>query len=119
MSETDNRGRTDITSRALNRVAAAVAADALGISVSEVRIEFADLDGLLGVGVRAPVRIVTLNRVRSSPGIVQRTGGTLIERAAVAQRIIDERVTHLSGRKIAHVTVRLTDANIQDDRRVT
>ncbi|RFA23348.1 hypothetical protein [Subtercola boreus] len=111
-------GRTRVTAKALNRVIAAVAAEALGVDASSVSIDLADSAGALTVTVRSPLRVVSLGRVQDDRGIVARTGGTLLERAAVAQTEIRRRASDLSGSNISTVTVRLTGIDVQSEKRV-
>lgn len=111
-------GRTRITAKALNRLVAAVAADALGVAAGAVSVDLADTAGQLAVTVRSPLRVVALSRVQDDRGIVARTGGTLLERAAAAQQQIRSRAATLSGSKISTVTVRLTGVDVQPERRV-
>ncbi|MCS5720172.1 hypothetical protein N1027_18730 [Herbiconiux sp. CPCC 205763] len=111
-----DRGRNRVTSKALNRVVAAVTADALGVQVNRVGVHLADERGLLALTVTAPIRVVSLARRRS--GLLDRTGGSIVERAARAQETIRDRVNELTGSAIGRVTVRLTAADIQPEERV-
>ncbi|WP_199176512.1 hypothetical protein [Subtercola sp. Z020] len=112
-------GRTRITEKALNRLVAAVAAEALGVSARAVSVDLADSAGKLAVTVRSPLRVASLSRVQDDRTLVERTGGTLLERAAAAQQQIRARATALSGSSIDTVTVRLTGVDIQEGKRVS
>ncbi|RFA10911.1 hypothetical protein B7R54_18130 [Subtercola boreus] len=112
-------GHTRVTARALDRLIAAVAADALGVDARTVSIDLADSSGRLAVTVRSPLGVVPLTRVTAEPGIVARTGGSLLERAASAQKQIRIRGTELSGSDISTVTVRLTGIDLQREGRVS
>jgi len=112
------RGRTRITSKALSRVVSAVTADALDVSAARVGVELTDERGDLALVVSTPIRLVSLNRVAADGSIVQRTGGSVLERSAAAQREIRERVEALTGSRIARVIVRLTGAHITREERV-
>ncbi|MDF2443142.1 MAG: hypothetical protein JWR01_1345 [Subtercola sp.] len=115
----DRAGRTRITARALNRLLAAVSAEALGVDTRTVTIDLADESGRLSVTVRSPLRVVSLSQVTAEHGIVARTGGTILERAQSAQQQIRSRAAELSGSDISTVTVRLTGIDIQPERRVS
>lgn len=109
------RGRTTVARHALERLARAVTADTFGVTVQAVHVDLSDRNGLLALQVRTPIRAVAL---RHSPADIERSGGTLIHRAADAQTTIRERVTELTGAEIAHVTVWLTGIDTHE-RRVT
>ncbi|WP_066039646.1 hypothetical protein [Herbiconiux solani] len=111
-------GRNRITSRALNRVVAAVTADALGVEASRVGVALADEKGLLVLTVTTPIRVVSLNRVAEERAVVERAGGSIVSRAARAQETIRDRVNALTGSAVARVTVRLSAADIQKEERV-
>jgi hypothetical protein len=112
-------GRTRVTAKALNRLVAAVAAEALGVPARVVSVDLTDSAGKLAVTVRSPLRVVSLTRVQDDRSLVARTGGTLLERAAAAQQQIRSRAAELSGSAISNVTVRLTGIDIQQERRVS
>jgi uncharacterized alkaline shock family protein YloU len=113
-----NRGRNTVTPRALGRVVSAVTAEAFGVTAREVRADLADQDGLLAVHVRTPVRIVPLDRMRTTAALAEPEGGTLLEQAAAAQEGIRNRVSELTGSGIARVVVELTGIDIREERRV-
>lgn len=112
------RGRTTISSRALDRVAAAVSAEALGVDTGQVSVDLADHAGDLAIAVRSPIRVPPLRRIQADASAVERSGGTLLERAAQAQEQIGTRVGALTGSSVARVTVRLTGAVVLTERRV-
>lgn len=112
------RGRTTVAPRALDRLVTAVTADAFGVTAHTVHVQLSDRDGLLALRVRTPIRIVPLERVKQTPGLVETSGGTLLQRAANGQRTIRERVSALTGAEVAHVTVELTGIEIRQERRV-
>ncbi len=113
-----NRGRNRITSKALSRVVAAVTADALGVAPKRVGVDRADEKGLLVLTVTTPIRVVSLARVHSGPGVIDRAGGTVLDRAARAQETIRDRVSDITGSAIGRVVVRLSAADIQEEERV-
>ena len=115
---TARRGRNRITARALDRVATAVAADELGVQPKSVSVDASDDAGMLQLAVSSPIRIASLTRVQRDPAVVERTGGSLLERAARAQDGIRARVTELTGSGVSRVMVRLTGVTIVEEKRV-
>lgn len=113
------RGRTTVAPRALSRLACAVTADTFAVTARAVHVELSDRNGLLALQVRTPIRVVSLDRVQRTLMGTERSGGTIIKRAADAQATIRERVTELTGAEIAHVTIWLTEIDIHEERRVT
>jgi len=107
----DARGRNRIAARALNRVVAAVTADALGVRAARVGVELGDRDGFLSVTVTTPIRVPSLRSPQPAPD-------SIVQRAADARSTIRDRVAELTGHRIAHVTVRLSAADIQEQDRV-
>ena len=115
---TVSRGRTTVSTRALNRLVCAVAADELGVNPSTVGAEITDDLGKLALTVSAPIRIVSLTQVHRDPSVVRRMGGTIVDRAERARQHIQHRVGELTGSALSKVTVRLTGADIQPESRV-
>ncbi|MFD1715727.1 hypothetical protein ACFSBZ_14735 [Amnibacterium flavum] len=111
-------GRTRITARALERIGIAVSAEALGVERRGVSVRLDDDGGSLTLLVTAPLRVVGLHRIASDPALVQRTGGTLLERAETAKERIRARVGELTGSQVARVALRLTGVEIRQESRV-
>lgn len=111
------RGRTTVAPRAIDRTVAAVAAEFFGVAARSVQVELSDRGGLLALLVRTPVRAVSLARVRQTPALVE-MDGTLRERAAEGQLVIQQRVTALTGAAVAHVTVEVTGIHTVQEKRV-
>lgn len=111
-------GRTRITPRALDRLVAAVTAEALGVDAKRVGVTLTDERGDLVMTVTTPVRVVSLPRVSSDTGVVSRTGGTLLERGRRAQEEIRRRVAELSGSTVTRVVVRISGVDIREETRV-
>lgn len=117
-AESPRRGRTRITTRALSRVVSAVTADTLHVQADHVAVTLADDKGQLVLTVSTPINIVALPRVTKDPSVVIRTGGTILHRAHAAQQQIRARVSELTGSRIDRVSVHLTAADIQPEKRV-
>lgn len=111
-------GRTRIAPRALDRVVSAVTADALGVRVRDVAVDLTDDAGNLSLRVSTPIRVPSLNRVQEDPAALERSGGSVIERAKRAQEQIRTRVQLLTGSDITRVIVKITGVDIKEDRRV-
>jgi uncharacterized alkaline shock family protein YloU len=116
--EVGDRGRTTVSPRALERVVSAVTADTFGVTARAVHVNLSDRGGLLALEIRTPVRVASLDRVTQHPAVVETSGGTLIQRTSDAQTEILQRVSELSGAHIAHITVRLTGIDAQEEGRV-
>ena len=112
------RGRTTVSSRALERVVSAVAADTFGVTARAVHVNLSDRNGLLALQIRTPTWVASIDRVKRDPAVVEASGGTLIQRTIDAQTTIRKRVSELSGAQIAHITVQLTGVNTREERRV-
>jgi hypothetical protein len=111
-------GRTRIAGRALHRVVSAVTADALSVSAHDVDADLDDDAGRLSVSVRAPMSVPSLTRILDDPAALDRSGGSVVDRARRAQERIRTRVQQLTGSDIARVVVTVTGVRIREDRRV-
>lgn len=111
-------GRNHISSRALNRLVTAVAAEALGSEAATVTADLTDDRGALVVNISSPVRVVSLDRVERDRGLVARTGGSILERSARAQESVRRRVGELTGYRIARVVVQIKSVEIRRESRV-
>lgn len=112
------RGRTRITSRALQRVVAAVAGEALGVDAKDVDTDLTDHDGALDLAVDTPIEVPSISRVREQPRAIERSGGSIVERCADAEQVVRDRVHELTGYGIRRVTIRVTGVRISRERRV-
>ena len=111
-------GRTRITPRALDRVVSTVTAEELGVTAAQVSVDLDDDGGALTLTVRAPIHVISLERSMADPGAVARAGGSVISRAARAQENIRTRIQSLTGSQVGRVQLRLTRAEIKQERRV-
>ncbi|MCU1407783.1 MAG: hypothetical protein JWQ43_4086 [Glaciihabitans sp.] len=111
-------GRTRVTARALSSVVSAVAGESLGVGHNSVRVDLTDDAGSLVVHVSSPLRLPSLTRIPSDAGLVARTGGTVLDRAANAQSKIRARVTELTGSTVSRVAVSITGVEIRQEGRV-
>ena len=112
------RGRTTISRKALTRVVAAVSGQILGVPAQEVRVDLSNNGGRLQLTIHSPVRMVSLDRIIADPNVIERAGGTLMERGEQAQQHIGSQVTAMTGYRIAQVIVNMTRAIIRTEARV-
>lgn len=111
-------GRTRIAPRALDRVVSAVAADALRVPARHVGVHLDDDAGNLSLRVTTPIGVPTLPRVMDEPNVLDRDGGSVLDRAKNAQEQIRNRVQQLTGSSIARVIVQISGIHIRQERRV-
>ena len=111
-------GRTRITARALERVTAAVAGEALGSPGDRVKVALTDHDGALDVAVTSGIRAVSLARAMEEPRAVERLGGSILDRARAAEETVRDRVGELTGYTVRQVAVQLTTVHVEQERRV-
>jgi uncharacterized alkaline shock family protein YloU len=115
---TAHPGRTKIAPRALDRVVSAVTADALGVTAKTVSVDLEDNGGSLSLMVSTPIRVPSLERVLHGTDVIGRTGGSVLDRAKVAQETIRSRVQSLTGSTVDRVIVTITGIDIKQERRV-
>jgi hypothetical protein len=111
-------GRDVISARAIEKVVRAVTAEQFDVPVRTVSADLQDEAGRLDLAIRTAIRVVPLARVESDPGVVERTGGTVLERAAEGEQVIIDRVGAITGSAVAKVALRFTRAEIRQERRV-
>lgn len=99
------RGRTTITSRALNRLATAVASDAARVPSREVGLGLTDAQGALRVVLTVPVAI--------RPG----DAATLPERAEELRGAMIAGLRDLAGRSVGTVDIRYAGVRRTTERR--
>lgn len=100
-------GRDRIAPRALERLARAVAAEALGVRIAETSVRIVDSAGALAVRVQSPVALAPLGA-----GL----GDGLTARLADAAADTRRRLAELTGLEVARVDVRATGAVITERR---
>lgn len=109
-------GRTRISMRALTALVTEVAADAVGVKRNDVSVAFRDEHRLLAITITTTMRSASLASIRHDPSLVDRTGGTLLARAANAEAAIAIRVAHLTELEISRVTLIVTGVRAQTRR---
>jgi hypothetical protein len=99
----------------MSRVATAITADALGIAAATPKVELVDSHGDLALVVSAPIRVQGLS---TSEGGAPARHRTVLESAEQAQAEIKRRLTELTGSTVSRVVIRITGADIKQERRV-
>lgn len=109
-------GHTQLTAKALNRLATAIAAEQLGVKGGSVRVGVTDSAGLLAVQVTGPIRLAPLGALEYRSSEQQHT--PLLERVEQIRAAVAERLTALTGRRVASVILECTSAEVAPARRV-
>ena len=118
MSDGGAGGRTRITARALERVTEAVTAEAFGSPGNRVRVDLSDHDGALDVAVSTAIRTISLSRAMQEGRALERSGGSIVDRTAVAEDAIRTRVHQLTGYEVRQVFVHITGVTVRQEPRV-
>ncbi len=95
-------GRVEISARALNSLARAVAAERLGAPARRVRVELGDHAGGIALQVTGPIR----------------ARDDVVGSAVAAAERVRERVGELSGRRVGSAHIELTGIVREHDGRV-
>lgn len=111
-------GHNRISTQALSSLAKASAAKALGVPASDVRVDWADDDGLLALSVVSPVLVPPLTALVRDPRRLQGFGGSVLDRVIAAKADILGSVTALSGARLSRVDIRISGVKVSDGGRV-
>ncbi len=111
-------GRTVISARAIERVVRAVTAEQFGVQPNTVSADLTDDAGRLDLAVRTAIRVVPIRRVQEDAGAIDRSGGSIVDRAEHGQTAIAERVADITGSTVSRLSLRFTAADIAPERRV-
>ncbi|KZE89126.1 hypothetical protein [Microbacterium sp. TNHR37B] len=98
MDATEIAGRVTITARAYERIAAAVAADALGVPPRDPKATVRDEQGRLRADVSSGI----------DPRRADPAGRGVVAAAVRARRLVAERLNALTGADVARVRIHLT-----------
>jgi hypothetical protein len=104
-------GHITVRQKALNTVARAVSADALGVDPAQVTVTLRDDRGLLGLEVVTPISMPDLDTV--GPGF---DGRTILHRISDAQVSIRSTTTRITGNQVGRVDIRVRGARITNER---
>jgi hypothetical protein len=111
-------GRTVISARAIERVVRAVTAEEFGVQARAVSADLTDDAGRLDLAVRTAIRVVPIRRVGEDAGAIDRSGGSIVERAQRGEAAIAGRVADITGSTVSRLSLRFTAADIAPERRV-
>lgn len=114
MPRVGQAGFTRITRTALNRVLAAVTADAFGLNTSQVKAQATDDDGRLAIAVSVPIAIPPLTEVAKDPSVLTHGGGDLLRRTEIARRELGQRAEELTGSMVSRIDIDLTNAILEE-----
>lgn len=112
----DLAGHNRISTQALTSTAKAAASEFFGVPASQVRVLWSDDRGLLALSVSLPIALPPLQSL--TPGMLERSGGTVWERAHAGKPVILQRVSELTGARLSRVDIRITGALATEGRRV-
>lgn len=102
-------GFTRISRTALNRVLAAITADAFDLKASQVKAEANDDGGKLAITVSVPVKVPSLADIARDNTLLERRGGSLPEFAQAVRVTLSERAAELTGSSIGRVNIDLVN----------
>ncbi|PXA71683.1 hypothetical protein [Cryobacterium arcticum] len=111
--EAEYPGHITVRQKALNTVARAVSAEALGVDPGQVTVTLQDDHGLLGLEVVTPISMPDLDTI--APGYA---GSTLLQRVTDAQATIRSTTAQITGNQVGRVDIRVRGAHITEERRV-
>ncbi|WP_026529970.1 hypothetical protein [Haematomicrobium sanguinis] len=104
-------GHNRISSQALESTAKFAASEALGIEAERIRAQVADDGGNLALSLSLPVVVTSLERpVPPGPSGWQRINA--------AKGTVADRVSQLTGSRVARVDIRVTGAHINEGARI-
>ena len=115
---TARRGTTRLTAKALTRLASAVTGDALGVDAGSVSVDLEDHRGSLALRISTPIRVPSLERIRSQEASIERSGGPILARVEQAKGEIRDRFQSLTDSRVERVMLRVTSLNIRAEERV-
>ncbi|MBO0982200.1 hypothetical protein [Microbacterium sp. SD291] len=101
------RGRTTVSARALQRLAAGLARDAARVSRRDVGVALADDRGGLRVSVTVPVALAAVG------------GGTILDRGEDLRHAVIDGMRELADRAVSTVDVRYSGVRRLAERRVS
>lgn len=110
LPRTSQAGFTRITRTALNRVLAAVTADAFGLETSQVKAQASDDAGRLAISVSVPIAVPPLAEIANDVSVLNRGGGDLLQRTETARRELGRRAEELTGSMVSRIDIDLNSA---------
>lgn len=111
-------GHNRISTQALTSTAKAAAAEFFEVPAAAVRVGWSDDAGLLALSLSLPVPLPALHRIAADPGLVDRAGGSVWDRAHAAKPFLKEKVTELTGSLVSRVDIRVAGVQLHPGSRV-
>ncbi|MDK1360483.1 hypothetical protein QNO00_09400 [Arthrobacter sp. zg-Y1219] len=111
-------GHNRISTQALTSTAKAAAAEFFGVPPAAIRVTWSDDQGMLALSLSLPVSLPALNRIAADPGLVDRAGGSVWDRAHAAKPLLKDKVTALTGSLVSRVDIRVTGVQLHEGSRV-
>ncbi len=113
MNAAEIAGRVTIAARAYERIAAAVAADALGVPSRDPKATVRDEQGRLRADISSGIDPNGIDPSGGDPA-----GRSVVAAAARARSLVAERLSALTGADVARVRIHLTHV-VQNERRAS
>ncbi|WP_186760084.1 hypothetical protein [Arthrobacter alpinus] len=114
--ENRRAGHTTISTGTMQRLVAAIAADAFKVPLQEVHARVRDGHGQLSVSLALALAIVPLAEIAQNAQAAE--GDTVFYRAAAARETIAKRIQALAGTSVGRVDIRFTGAHLDSRERV-
>lgn len=111
-------GFTRITRTALNRVLAAIAAEALSLGPRGVRAQTEDDGGRLRIRLSVTLPMPPLSELAANPSAITQHGGDLIAQVQRVRSEVTRRGTELTGSTVGRVDIVVSGASIDPVPRV-
>lgn len=113
MNSAEIAGRVTIAARAYERIAAAVAADALGVPSRDPKATVRDEQGRLRADISSGIDPNGIDPSGGDPA-----GRSVVAAAARARSLVAERLSALTGADVARVRIHVTHV-VQNERRAS
>lgn len=118
MNAAEIAGRVTIAARAYERIAAAVAADALGVPSRDPKATVRDEQGRLRADISSGIDPNRIDPSGIDPSGGDPAGRSVVAAAARARSLVAERLSALTGADVARVRIHLTHV-VQNERRAS
>lgn len=115
--ETSRAGHTTISAGTMERLAAAIAADAFKVPLASVRAGIRDLQGQLYVSLSLGLAMAPLADIARTGWTAG--GDTVFHHAGAARDTVSRRLMELAGTRVIRVDIRFTGAQMEHRERVT
>lgn len=114
--EATRAGHTTISAGTMERLAAAIAADAFKVPLASVKAGVRDLQGQLCVSLALGLAMTPLADIARTGWATD--GGTVFHYAAAARDTVSRRIAELAGTSVERVDIRFTGVHMEHRERV-